>query len=115
LPEKLSISIQLKLKPDYFLVKRKKQEEESDNLEFCVLKIVHRLADLGIGIKQVFEHWDTNNNKTCKHHFLLTIRLVDISEIMTGINSYLGIHFTQEEVYFMTKHLDKDRNGVIDI
>ena len=31
-------------------------------LEFCVLKIVHRVAKKGINMKQVFNAWDDDKN-----------------------------------------------------
>ncbi len=40
--------------------------------------------------------------------------VVDLDEIMTGMTGYLGMHFTNEEVFLMTQHIDKDKNGLID-
>lgn len=71
-------------------------------LEFCVLKIVHRVAKRGIEMRTVFQKWDRDHNG-----------VLDAEEIMKGVKSILGVDFSREEGQLMLRYLDKDRDGSI--
>jgi hypothetical protein len=67
MPASLCRLVLLKLKPDLFTTRRKLSDEKSDNLEYCLLKVIHRIADMGLTIRQVFDKFDRNDDKTRKH------------------------------------------------
>ena len=72
MPAHLCKLISLKLKPDLFLRRRKLSEEKSDNLEFCLLKVINRIADMGLSVKQVFDKFDKDNDKIRKYYIIIS-------------------------------------------
>ena len=40
---------------------------------------------------------------------------MDLDEIINGFTNHLGIQFTNEEIFHLTQHIDKDKNGLIDL
>jgi len=57
-------------------------------LEYATLKIVNRVARLGLNLKTIFNMWDVDQNK-----------LLDSSEIIKGVQNTLGIYLGKEEVF----------------
>lgn len=72
-------------------------------LEFCILKITHKLARSGLNIKKIFRQWDVTNTGH-----------LDANEILRGLQNTLGIYLTSEESYLLAQYIDKNGNGLIE-
>jgi hypothetical protein len=57
------------LKPDMLL--KKQENKEQLVLELVILKIINKIARLGVNIKHVFEGWDSDKNNQCKYISIL--------------------------------------------
>lgn len=57
-------AILISLKPDLFL--KKLENKEKVVLELVILKIINKVARLGLNMKAIFEEWDKDGNGHCK-------------------------------------------------